>query len=73
MFDPTTHEKKLQYNQLDNRVSIILPVNNTVGREGGKGRLEEGRGGKEREEEREGGAHLYVSSLSPDVVWYQEW
>ena len=30
VFDPQSREKKLQYNKLDNRVSIILPVNNTV-------------------------------------------
>jgi len=30
VFDATTHEKKLQYSKLDNRVQIILPVTNTM-------------------------------------------
>ena len=30
VFDPQTNEKKMQYTKLESRVSIILPVNNTV-------------------------------------------
>ena len=30
VFDPHTREKQMQYSQLDSRVSIMLPVNNTV-------------------------------------------
>lgn len=30
VFNPHTQEKKLQYSKLDNRVSVILSVNNSV-------------------------------------------
>ena len=30
VFDPSTKKKCMQYTDLDSRISIILPVNNTV-------------------------------------------
>ena len=58
VFDPSSHKKKLEFTNLDSRVTLILPVDRTVSshwreREGRKGGR---KGGRERKRERrEGG------------------